>query len=411
MATLNNLENANSQQAGAGAIDLLIGIAGAVRDEDLRPRSIECLESLAAGMSGLRVAVAYPVVSAAEANGGSSGETGAPKFLTYGLSDAAPSLPWLANPEAYRAISRLAQKTGARASVILSADLAALDHASIAGLAEPLLEGSTLSVPIYPTAKYDGLLNSGLLYPFIRALYGKHVRFPLPVDFGIAGGMVARLAADGSRHQASICWPAVEGLISDASTAQVYVDIHHAVHTEGIDLSSVLGTLGSGLFEGAEKNASIWQRLRASQATPIFGTPPAAAIESEPVDVRPLIESFNLGLRNLQEVWSLVLPPITLLELKKLSRLPAEQFRLPDLVWAKIVYDFALAYRLRTISRTHLLGALTPLYLAWVASYAAEVRNADADTVESRIELLAAAFEEAKPYFVSRWRWPDRFNP
>jgi hypothetical protein len=223
--------------------------------------------------------------------------------------------------------------------------------------------------------------------------------------------MIARLAADGSRHQAPICWPAVEGLVSDAATAQVYVDIHHSVHAEGIDLSSVLGTLGSSLFEEADKNASIWQRLRASQATPVFGAQRATASEGEPVDVRPLIESFNLGLRNLQEVWSLVLPPVTLLELKKLSRLPVEIFRLPDPVWAKIVYDFALAYRLRTISRTHLLGALTPLYLAWVASYAAEVRNAGEDDAESRIEVLAAAFEAAKPYFVSRWRWPDRFNP
>jgi hypothetical protein len=411
MATLNNLDDANSLLASTGAIDLLIGIAGAVRDEDLRPRSIECLESLTQGMSGLRVAVAYPVVSSAEANGASPDGAGAPRFLTYGLSDAAPSLPWLANPESYRAIARLAQKTGARASVILSADLAALDHASIAGLAEPLLEGSTLSLPIYQTAKYEGLLNSGLLYPFTRSLYGKQVRFPLPLDFGIAGGMVARLAADGSRHQAPICWPAVEGLVSDASTAQVYVDIQHPAHSDGIDLSTVLGALASSLFEEADKNASIWQRLRASQATPVFGTPQASTTESEPVDVRPLIESFNLGLRNLQEVWSLVLPPVTLLELRKLSRLPAEQFHLPDPVWAKVVYDFALAYRLRTISRTHLLGALTPLYLAWVASYAAEVRNADAAAAELRIERLAAAFEEAKPYFVSRWRWPDRFNP
>jgi hypothetical protein len=411
MATLNNLDNANSQLASAGGIDLLIGIAGAVRDEDLRPRSIECLESLAQGMSGLRVAVAYPVVSAAEVNRGSLDTNGSSRFLTYGLSDAAPSLPWLATPETYRAIARLAQRTGARAAVILSADLAALDHASIASLAEPVLEGSALSLPIYPTAKYEGLLNSGLLYPFTRALYGKQVRFPLSLDFGIAGGMIARLAADGSRHQAPICWPAVEGLVSDAATAQVYVDIHHSVHAEGIDLSSVLGTLGSSLFEEADKNASIWQRLRASQATPVFGAQRATASEGEPVDVRPLIESFNLGLRNLQEVWSLVLPPVTLLELKKLSRLPVEIFRLPDPVWAKIVYDFALAYRLRTISRTHLLGALTPLYLAWVASYAAEVRNAGEDDAESRIEVLAAAFEAAKPYFVSRWRWPDRFNP
>ena len=31
--------------------------------------------------------------------------------------------------------------------------------------------------------------------------------------------------------------------------------------------------------------------------------------------------------------------------------------------------------------------------------------------VEQRIEELCLAFESTKSYFVSRWRWPDRFNP
>jgi hypothetical protein len=30
---------------------------------------------------------------------------------------------------------------------------------------------------------------------------------------------------------------------------------------------------------------------------------------------------------------------------------------------------------------------------------------------ERHIEAVAAAFETDKPYLVSRWRWPDRFNP
>ena len=82
-------------------------------------------------------------------------------------------------------------------------------------------------------------------------------------------------------------------------------------------------------------------------------------------DVRPMIESFTLGSRNLQEVWRLVLPPVTLLELKRMSRLPPEQFRMPDALWVKIVYDFALAYRLRTISRSASAGRADPA-LSWM---------------------------------------------
>ena len=86
---------------------------------------------------------------------------------------------------------------------------------------------------------------------------------------------------------------------------------------------------------------------------------------------------------------------------------------MPDSLWTRIVYDFILAYRLRTINRGHLLGALTPLYLAWVASHLVLTSDANPDSVapEDHIQTLAAAFEADKPYLVSRWRWPDRFNP
>jgi hypothetical protein len=118
-----------------------------------------------------------------------------------------------------------------------------------------------------------------------------------------------------------------------------------------------------------------------------------------------------LGARDLIEIWRLVLPTATLFELGKLSRLAAERFRIPDELWVRIVYDFALGHRLRTISRDHLLGAMTPLYLGWVASYALESESSSAVNVEQRLEQLALAYEAAKPYLVSRWRWPDRFNP
>jgi hypothetical protein len=122
-----------------------------------------------------------------------------------------------------------------------------------------------------------------------------------------------------------------------------------------------------------------------------------------------MLQSFHLAYSNLQEIWSLVLPPHTLLGLKHLSVMPQDGFRMPDNLWTRIVYDFVLAYRLRTLNRNHLMGALTPLYLAWVASHLILVHSGVPP--ERHIEELAVAFETDKPYLVSRWRWPDRFNP
>jgi hypothetical protein len=118
-----------------------------------------------------------------------------------------------------------------------------------------------------------------------------------------------------------------------------------------------------------------------------------------------------LGAQNLQDVWGLVLPPTTLLELRKLSRLPPDRFRIPDELWVRIVYDFALGHRLQAISRDHLLRSITPLYLGWIASYALEVETAGSAERASRMETLCRVYEANKSYLVSRWRWPDRFNP
>jgi hypothetical protein len=124
-----------------------------------------------------------------------------------------------------------------------------------------------------------------------------------------------------------------------------------------------------------------------------------------------MVEGFQLALKNLQDLWSLILPPVSQLELKRLGRVAPESFHLADELWVRIVYDFALAHRLRTLSRSHLMGALAPLYLAWVASYAGEVASMSDAAAEQRLEKLAQAYEAGKPYLLSRWRWPDRFNP
>jgi hypothetical protein len=177
------------------------------------------------------------------------------------------------------------------------------------------------------------------------------------------------------------------------------------------DLSSLLAQVIGPIFLDMERNAAVWQKIRGSRAVTRFGEPPPPAAETGTADLRRMLESFQIGAQNLQDLWNLVLPPKTMLETVRLARLPAEQFRMPDELWVSIVYDFALAHRLRTISRDHLLRSMTPLYLGWVVSYAREMEAASPEAVEPRLERLSKAFEAGKSYLMSRWRWPDRFNP
>lgn len=411
MAKIEFPESTRKRLEQIGSADLLIGITGAVSADELRAKMGAVFVN---GSSFSNIVVAFAGADGVE---DFAGDTDSPfRYITYPLLSQDPdSVPWGEMGISQRSVLALASSIGAQVCLVLHADIAALQAQSIALLAQPVIENKCeLVTPIYPFGKYEGLINSGILSPLVRALYGKRIRQPLPFDFSVSTRICSRLSQGDQRNGytgPSLVWPATIPAIESAPISQAYLDVQHPVHTDGLELSTVLAQLAGSVFLEMETHAAHWQRVRGSQPTPLWGTPAKSFMHSEPVDARPMIDSFLLGSRNLDEVWRFVLPPETLLELKRLTRLAPEQFRMPDTLWARIVYDFALAHRLRTISRTHLLGAFTPLYLGWVASYVQEVAAASPTAAEQRLEQLARAYEENKPYLVSRWRWPDRFNP
>jgi glucosylglycerate synthase len=421
MAKLELSEETKAETEEVKGADLLIAVAAPVDAEQLRVAATQAVLGMGQpASSALRTVVAFPGGAEPGAQAGMDLEQtetgGALRFLPYSLPAGSPSrIPWLPAASTYQALFTMARDLGVSACAVISVDLAALHSNFLASMMTPVLEKRCdLAMPLYALGKFDGLLNSSILAPLTRALYGQRVRFPLASDFCLSGKMIPDLEVALQRtadQGQSIFWPATEAAIRECAICQVNVDTRHVPSAEGVDLSTILAQTVGPLFAEMTINAPLWQRIRGSQPVETWGTAVAPPADGAPADTTPMLETFQLGYRNLQEVWSLVLPPVTLLELKRLARPSTTSFHMPDELWVRIVYDFALAYRLRTISRTHLLGALTPLYLGWVASYALEVGNASAAEAEQRVEKLARAYEEGKPYLLSRWRWPDRFNP
>lgn len=418
MAAIELAEGTRQQAERIGSADIVIGLAGPVSADELRARAAQMIPHLGPSVASLRIVVAWPSPEADSA--GASLDAAGPHALTFfPFTPLAGSLGdfWAPVSAHQRAVLALAASLNARVCIVLGPDLAALDAHNIQLFAYAVLERQCgLVMPIYSTGKYDALINTGILSPLHRALYGKRIRYPLAFDFAASGAICSRLAgmAAGNNHNSNpLLWPVTVAATDTSQIAigQVHLDAHHQLAAGGLDLSAVLSQLAGSLFQEIDACAAHWQRIRGSQPSPIWGNAPADEAGGQPIDSRPMFDSFLLGSKNLDEVWRLVLPPNTLLELRRLTRLAPEQFRIPDDLWAGIVYDFALAWRLRTISRTHLLGALTPLYLGWVASWVGEVSSLTRAAAEQRFEQFAHAWEDKKPYLLSRWRWPDRFNP
>jgi len=416
MAAVEITEETRQPAERIGSADVVVGIAGAVPVDELRPRAARTLQELGSGVSSLRVVFAWPEAGT-DAAAKTATENPALHLVPFSPPAQGTAEFWAGVSAHQRAVLNLAASLNARVCIVLGSDLAALNAHAIQLFSYAVLERQCgLVMPVYPASRYDGLINSGILSPLSRALYGKRVRYPITFDFAASGALCASLARTNPVQESSgnaLLWPITVAATQHAQTAigQVHLNVHHKVATEGLELSTVLGQLTGSLFQEMDLCASHWQRIRGSQPAPAWGTVAETEAEPQPIDPQPMLDSFLLGSKNLDEVWRLILPPNTLLELRRLTRLAPEQFRIPDDLWASIVYDFALAYRLRTINRGHVLGAFTPLYLGWVASYVGEVSRLTNAATEQRLEQCARAWEEKKPYLLSRWRWPDRFNP
>jgi hypothetical protein len=323
---------------------------------------------------------------------------------------------WVLSVGDYLAASNLAQRHDAAQVLLLGADVVSLPANAIRQMADQIAGGADLAVPVYSLGPHDGLVTSALMYPLTRALFAANIRFPLPMDAGMSRRMVERMASVAQRQGASqpeaALWPVSEAATAGFIVRQIDSGASTPPAPAGSDFNTLFVTVAASMFADIEMKAPFWQRSR-GPATAMRERPPVPNISGESSDLAEelpgMVDGFRLAHRNLQEIWSLALPPQSLLALKKLSLAEPSAFIMSPALWARLVYDFALAFHLRSLNRGHLMGAFTPVYLAWVASTLRVVTD-DASAVAHR-EETAAAFEREKPYLVARWRWPDRFNP
>jgi hypothetical protein len=397
--------------------DLVVGVLADLDQEGL----VALCDDLRTLSGAPRIAVLRDdrAVDPAPTNSQATEKSASPYLVPWPLlRPDTPDTPVVSMSAAYHSVFEASEKFGARACCVIASRLETAGAGWARQLAQPLLEEDLdLVVPHYARHKFEGLLNSSIISPLMRCLYGKRIRNPMGPDLGVSRRLFQKMF--GKERSASVAGNRVHPLASltpaalcdNLQVCEVYVGARIYPPTDWMNISSVVAQILSPIFLDMERNAACWQRMRASVPVATIGEPLFVSQDTGTVDISRMVESFQLGIRDLQEIWGLVLPPSTLVELRKLSRLSLEQFRMPDELWVRIVYDFALGHRLRTINRDHLLKSMTPLYLAWVASYAHDLDSAGAAALEQRLERLSAAYESGKPYLVSRWRWPDRFNP
>ena len=273
--------------------------------------------------------------------------------------------------------------------------------------------GSSTCCRILARRVNEGAITKGIVYPTIRALYGVRLRQPAAAEFGCSARLLAHFLDqdfwDAEQAEVGIdLWLAVAAACGEFRMCETSLGTRATSRVTPSDLSTTLAQAVGALFADIGHRVDVWQRTRKSVPIPIVGTVPE--IDAAPVHAEGLIESFRLGYRELREIWTWVLPPRTIVELRRLADAPPDLFRFDDRLWADIIYDFALGYGLRVMPHDHLLRSLTPLYTGWLASFVVQMNGASLADIEQRVEGICLAFEAERRHLIARWRWPERLR-
>ncbi len=337
--------------------------------------------------------------------------------VEYALPAAPAALPYHGHPGragAVRVVLQTAQRLGARGCALLDAGLEHVTPEWVERLIAPVLtDGFDYVSPYFARRVHEGAITKGIVYPMFRALYGVRLRQPAAAEFGCSDRLMAHFLGQDfwgvEQAEAGIdLWLAAAAACGGFRMCEASLGARTTSRDTPSDVSTALAQVVGALYADLEHRVDVWQRTRKSVAIPIVGAVPE--METTRMNAEGLIESFRLGYRELREIWTWVLPPRTIIDLRRLSEAPSDRFRFDDALWAGIIYDFALGYALRVMPHDHLLRSLTPLYTGWLASFVEQMNGASLSQVEQRVEQVCLAFEVGKRHLISRWRWPERLR-
>jgi hypothetical protein len=312
---------------------------------------------------------------------------------------------------AFRTVFEIADRLGARACAVVDSDLRSITPEWIQLLLGPVLEQDFDYVcPLYARHKFDGTITNSIVYPVVRALYGRRIRQPIGGDFGFAGRLATHFLghdvweSDVARFGIDI-WMTTTALAGDYRICQSYLGAKiHDAKDPGQHLSKMLVQVAGSLFAQLESQEAHWLATHGSVPVPEFGFRYEVGLAPIAVDVGRMVHAFDQGVRDFAPIYERFIDPDTLRDLARLAGSPPERFHMPSDLWVRTVYSFALGYHRRPMNSDHLLASLTPLYLGRTASWVNQAATYDADRVEAELDALCGRFEALQPQLATAWR-------
>jgi glucosylglycerate synthase len=300
----------------------------------------------------------------------------------------------------------------AKAAIVVDADLESITPLWIRDLGAPIFESYDFVAPLYVRHKYDGTLTTNVAYPLTRALYGRRVRQPINGDYGFSGELAktyieSELWTETAGNFGIDIWMTTVAMRSRLSVVQSFMGkpkIHKA-KDQFSGLVDLFRDVVETTFELMCRLDGFWTEVKWSRPTAVFGMGLGEVEVAPPmeIDTKSLAAIFTDGLHKNRDIYSTILYTENLNKIEEVAGLPAAGFEFPTGLWAKVLYDFAVAYKKKVVPVDELVAVLLPLYYGRTLSFVMETQPMNTQQVEEYIEDQCLQFEKTKPYLLERW--------
>ncbi|MFP4085167.1 MAG: hypothetical protein ACLFUL_00095 [Desulfobacteraceae bacterium] len=300
----------------------------------------------------------------------------------------------------------------AKAVVVVDADLKSITPQWIKHLGEPLFNGFSYIAPLYVRHKYDGTITNGIAYPMTRALYGRRVRQPIGGDFGFSGKL-GKIYMESSIWDEAVAnfgidiWMTTIALAHKVQVCQAFMGRPkiHRTKDPGASLGPMFRQVVGTIFSMMGQFESLWQKVKYSRPTAIYGFG-LGEVEVPPkvnVDTQNLLNQFHEGFNTYGEIWEAFLTKDIHQKLLEIKGMKEKEFNFPTDLWARVLFDTAVAYGRSSIDTARMMDSLIPLYFGRTLSFVLRTKKMSIKQAEEAIEDDCLTFETTKPYLLQRW--------
>ena len=294
---------------------------------------------------------------------------------------------------------------GAKAVVVVDADLTSITPEWIRDLASPIINnGYDFVTPLYSRNEYDGTITNNICYPLIYGLLGKDIRQPIGGDFALSGKL--------NKHYLKQTW--------SKSTRQYGVDIFMTLHAITGDFK--IGQVGLGakihkpsapklgpmftqvvstLFKTILDYRTNWSMVTRVKKSPLFGKNVLDKPQNLSVDYKSAKAIARYEFNINREILSRCLTPQVYNKLAKMF--DSGKIIIGMDLWTKAVYDLIYSYDTTDVNSS-LIVAMKSLYFGRVVSFIKQTMDMDHVACEQLIQQQARYFFRMREYLLRKYK-------